>query len=929
MTVNNRPTNGLHPCFERSRRAKASPVGGLANMVFAMYALLLLMCILNRVNGVTWTGSANTQSTALAINISPIGTYVTAGMDTSVTTTSSTDRVLLLVNINMKLGATSDYGTFTIFRGTTDLSAASKDFHCIRVADSAELQSTSMTFLDIPGAVGTFTYSVRVSGGGTLSFNGQKRQLAAMVLSNSDFPNNRALVQAKQTFTTTTYAAATGLEAAVTTTQATDYILVCVLLNMQPANTGGGSGAKFTLYRNGVQIGTNPLQVVHSEGQGNNRVATFTFVDNPGSVSTYTYSVWAAKVDATDNAFDINDGSRETAQISTVVVKDSMINSNMVSTALTISSTTWVTCGLSIPSTILLPTDLVLVTVNINFSPATAASIGAFTIFRGTTNLGDANYGLQTLKASNAGESMVASMSFLDSPSATGIINYSVQVRAVSGSFVVSENGQTRQIAVMATQDRTWAPTSTPISKPTASPNHAPSMRPTATPSTFSPTKTPSRTPTVKPSVGPSRVPTISPSAAPSFAPSVKPTVSPTKMPTVAPTAVPSAASSTKPSAAPSCAPTAAPSRAPTTVPSTAPTIEVNDCTSSVCSFPDVVNIATGTLVARVTLPEFFTLTFSLSWPLAVTGAPMVFDLRDSATGKSLLAMTRSGTSSSQWFWNDFPVVNGWPLVSGSIGGSATLTTFTVSILGNTLRIHSNYQNIQLDYQNIDLYASPPALPSSGGTFSAVSITSSTAVPTSAPVTKPTAKPTSTPIFSPTLKPTMSPSAKSSVGPTAAPSALPRDCTLGCALGDVTVTQGRLFKNVILPAYYSLVFDYSVPALASPGTRPNIFDVVDFVTGQSVVAAALTETLATSVSYNGVVLDDSSSALYANRTLYTPYKYHLYSYMIRFRAGEAGTVVKQYDLSNSVSVPKTYSLYFSKPGALSAGGYARNVRIVG
>ena len=851
-----------------------------------MYAALFFTLLLNGVNAATWTGSANTQSTALAINISPIGTYVTAGIDTSVTTTSSTDRVLLLVNMNMKLGAVSDYGTFTIFRDTTDLSAASKDFHCIRVADAAELQSTSMTFLDIPGAVGTFVYSVRVSGGGTLSFNAQKRQLAALVLPNADFPNARTLVQAKQTFTSTSYTAATGLEAAVTTSHSTNWVLVCVQLNMQPLNTGGGSGAKFTLYRNNVQIGTTPLQIVRSAGQGNNRIATFTFADNPGAVGTYTYSVWAAKEDAADNSFDINDGSRETAQISTIVVRDQMINNNVATTAITVTSTAWVTCGLTVSSTILLGSDKVLVTVNINFSPVTATSSAAFTIFRGLLNLGDSNNGLQLLRASAAGESMVASMTFLDSPSFAGQVSYSVQVKAVSGSFIISGSGQTRQIVAMATQDRTWAPTAAPTSAPTAAPTtRAPTFRPTATPianPTKAPIVTPTTSPTTKPSTWPTRAPTFTPSSAPS--------------------------------------------RAPTASPSVTPTVQVYDCSTSVCSFPNVVNIAAGTLIARMSLPQYFTLTFSLSWPLAVTGAPKVFDLRDSNTGESLLAMTRSGTSTTQWFYNDMPVVNGWDLTSGSVGGSTTLTTFKVSILGNRLRLHSTFLGNQLDYivanvdttgLQFDLYASPPGVASSGGTISAISITSSTAIPTSAPVAKPTAKPT------------IVPSAKPTASPSVAPTATPRDCSLGCSLGDVDVVQGKLLRNVILPAYYSLVFDYAVPALAPSGSRPNIYDVVDFETSQSVVAASLTETVVTTASYNGILLDDASAVLYANRTLFTPYKYHLYSNMIRFRTGEAGSTIKQYDIVNPVSVPKVYSLYFSKPGVPTAGGVARNVRIVG
>ncbi len=661
-------------------------------MVYAhltMYAALFFILLLNGANAATWTGSANTQSNALAISISPIGTYVTAGIDTSVTTTSATDKVLLLVNMNMKLGAVSDYGTFTIFRGTTDLSAASKDFHCIRVADAAELQSTSMTFLDIPGSVGTFTYSVRVSGGGTLSFNGQKRQLAALVLPNADFPSARTLVQAKQTFSTTSYVAATGLEAAVTTAHSTNWVLVCVQLNMQPLNSGGGSGAKFTLYRNNVQLGTTPLQIVRSAGQGNNRIATFTFADNPGAVGTYTYSVWAAKEDSTDNSFDINDGSRETAQISTIVVRDQMINNNVASTAVTVTSTAWITCGLSVSSTILLASDKVLVTVNINFSPVTATSSAAFTIFRGTVNLGDATNGLQLLKASNAGESMVASMTFLDSPSFAGQVSYSVQVKAVSGSFVVSEGGQTRQIVAMATQDRTWAPTTAPTSAPTAKPTVSPTFTPTVAPT--------STAPTVKP--------TLAPIANPTKTPIFTPTANPTRKPTAKPTIV------------------------PTTQPTTQPSAWPLDCVHY-CTLP-AATISPGNFLRNVVLSPTFIMEFTLAVPaLAASSAvrPSVFSLLDATTGDNYLTLTLTETSAVRVVYQDKV------LSSSSVSLVTPLTTstdFKINVRSNKLYIRSSQSmatvlsydvnnTIITDNRAFSLYASAPDAVSAGGTISSL-----------------------------------------------------------------------------------------------------------------------------------------------------------------------------------------------------------------
>eukprot|EP01032_Pedospumella_encystans_P017193 gene17193-19601_t len=375
-----------------------------------------------------------------------MSSFITAEMDVIVTTTASSDKVLLVVNLNMLASQQLSATAYTIFRGTTNLGGT------VSMVDAdprevSESQSTSFSFLDTPGTAGTYTYSVRGKFRGVLSSNNQVRQIAALVIP-STIPSNSNLASTLQTISSTT-PTSLNVDTAVSTNIVTDRVLVTATFSINPV--GADAFAKINLFRDGVQVAPYAMQLVKMGEASGNRMGTFFFLDSPNVLGSVTYSVRVAKVGTPDIA--VCEGGFDGVHLSTVVVPvvDSVLASS--DTALLISSQTWTTCGLSaaiMPHSVL---DKVLVTVNINFYPTAATSTGIFTIFRDGVNLGDDLYGLQVIKTPDPGESAVATMSFLDSPGTGGQVTYTVQVRALTGdTFTVSFGGQTRQIAVMASR---------------------------------------------------------------------------------------------------------------------------------------------------------------------------------------------------------------------------------------------------------------------------------------------------------------------------------------------------------------------------------------------------------------------------------------------------------------------------------------------
>jgi len=74
------------------------------------------------------------------------------------------------------------------------------------------------------------------------------------------------------------------------------------------------------------------------------------------------------------------------------------------------------------------------------------------TIFRDSTNIGDATNGLNSVYGSNARVIAPFAMVVLDSPNTTSQITYTVRYRAVSGTVSINDQGETGQFIAMEIQ---------------------------------------------------------------------------------------------------------------------------------------------------------------------------------------------------------------------------------------------------------------------------------------------------------------------------------------------------------------------------------------------------------------------------------------------------------------------------------------------
>ena len=566
-----------------------------------LLGFLLAVCLFCFSTGQIWSGTATDSSTAVTLDgASAFTSAPNIVLSLSVATTSTTDSILLLINMNIVSTGTGQTALFTIFRDGVDLNLG-KIMVRVDPTVNGESQCVSFTYMDIPGTVGTFLYTIRGSFNGIVSSNNQKRQLAALVLPSA-VPTNSLTRTAFFDVTGTSYVGL-ALFAGLTPTSITDRVLVTASFSMDPQ--ADNSAANIALFRDNVKVGET-VQLIKMSATDDSRMFSMLFLHDPMTTVATSYSIRVSLYSSNYGAYKICDSDIQMAHLNLMAVPSASSDFTTATDALVISATSWTTIGLSASVTPPSTSTKVLITVTLNYRPDQATSKGAFTIFRGTTNLGDSTNGMQVMQMPTNDINAGVTMSFLDTPSSTGTLEYTVQVKSlVSGTtFRISYNNQMRQIAAIMT--------------------HSPIVL--------------------------------------------------TAQPTLGPTVTPS--------------------------------LPILDCTSS-CSFPGAIVASVGYAYKRFTLPKFFTLTFSVTLPTLVSGNPNILDIRDVATGNSLLAVHRASNTHTQWSYDGVVIINpGLPLISGSIGVTPNVvTTYTVVVQTNSIKIDSTYQTgvfTSVTIQNVD-----------------------------------------------------------------------------------------------------------------------------------------------------------------------------------------------------------------------------------
>lgn len=367
----------------------------------------------------------------------------------SVTTTSPTDAVLLVINLNGAATLAGQQSTFTLFRNGNELHPG-KIMAKVDHPSVTEAQSASFTYMDMPNAAGTFLYTIRGRGYGVVSINKLNRQLAALIIPSS-IPSNAITLGTATTISSTTYTNF-GLSTSITPASITDRVLISASFSPDPSAVSK-FGAKFALYRNEGQVGATPMQALKLTGPSENRMFTMFFLDEPGTTNAVSYSVRAMKYASDYGSFEICEIGAKTAHLNVMSVPSASSAASTAVNELTVSSSSWATLGLSVTITPISNTAQVLVTLNINYRADQVGSRGAFTLFRGTTNLGDATNGLQIVQTQVDDLNQCVSMTYLDFPTTTNPVTYTVQAKSLvsATSFKVSHNELIRQIGAVVT----------------------------------------------------------------------------------------------------------------------------------------------------------------------------------------------------------------------------------------------------------------------------------------------------------------------------------------------------------------------------------------------------------------------------------------------------------------------------------------------
>lgn len=107
--------------------------------------------------------------------------FVTCGLDVSITPTSATSKVKVTVCAMLDVNNSNNSGIYTLYRGDTELSGAQTDngFGRVYSGSSRPIMPISLEFLDSPSTTSEITYVLRVrsTSGGTIEVPGGYQRL--------------------------------------------------------------------------------------------------------------------------------------------------------------------------------------------------------------------------------------------------------------------------------------------------------------------------------------------------------------------------------------------------------------------------------------------------------------------------------------------------------------------------------------------------------------------------------------------------------------------------------------------------------------------------------------------------------------------------------------------------------------------------------
>lgn len=420
---------------------------------------------------------------------------------------------------------------------------------------------------------------------------------------------------------------------------------------------------------------------------------------------------------------------------------------------------------------------------------------------------------------------------------------------------------------------------------------------PIAPPTTAPPSRAPTRAPTVL--VVPTNKPIASPTNAPVLltnAPVVAPTAAPTFLPTVAMTAKPTTA-------------------APTTVVTLAPTeSNVVDCTQS-CTFltDGPQQVVANTILAEISMTTFFKIQFDIINPF-INVFPFIsniLDIRDSVTDQSLLCVSMPWGNALQVSYNGYEGIQWGPgLILGLLN---VYTTVTITVTSGIVTIVSSSNpswiasysitNFATNGRTYNLYMSNAYVGANylcaGGYVKNFYITGTASGP--------------------------------SIGPS---TAITTNCRVSCSLitGNAwAITANTAYAKISITTYFRMQFEVLNPTIQNYPFVSNILDLVDTVTGKSLVTVSMPWGNALSLGYNDIELSQWGPGLVGSyQSSWTTIFVTVSANQVSITSsGNSGWVNSLYVNFNPDTTNRLYYLYLSNPNDgsnfVSSGGMVRNV----
>ena len=118
------------------------------------------------------------------------------------------------------------------------------------------------------------------------------------------------------------------------------------------------------------------------------------------------------------------------------------------STSTSIAVNTFTNSGLTASITPKFSTSKIYIVASFMVYVPSAKNLKA-TISRGSTNLGDATYGMGTVYGSSSGVQSACAISYLDSPATTSSTTYNMAIAAENGTTYICFNGEKASITLL------------------------------------------------------------------------------------------------------------------------------------------------------------------------------------------------------------------------------------------------------------------------------------------------------------------------------------------------------------------------------------------------------------------------------------------------------------------------------------------------